>query len=530
MPKVTKQPTLFNFFKPISKNERNDEVVKDHTISFSSGNSDQEAVICKENVVPENSEDVNSPQSFTKSGSKLKRSVVIESDDEESPSVNIEIPNLDRFKATETPLKKSVKSTQLPSSTGKFLDTPAKSSNCATPSTAGFITPARRAMVDSPSSSVKKPKQEERYSWLEHVMDGNKEPRSSPNYDPRTLYIPPSAWQKFTPFEKQYWEIKSKNFDTVVFFKKGKFFELYEDDATIGHQKFDLKMTDRVNMKMVGVPESSFSHWASQFIAKGYKVAKVEQLENSMGKQIRDKASMKKEESIIKRELTSVLTSGTLVDGDFLTSDMSTYCMSIKEKNNSFGLPEFGICFIDTSTAEINLSHFTDDKDRTQFETIITQVNPKEVILEKNQISKEAIKIMKNNLINVQYNYLNSVTEFWNAEATMDELTNGDLLDGKKMDEWPSAIRDICDCPILLSALGGLISYLRNLKLDKQMISANNVKEYKISGSNGAMVLDGQTLINLEIFKNSMDASDQGTLFKLLNHCTTPFGKRLFRK
>jgi DNA mismatch repair protein MSH6 len=44
----------------------------------------------------------------------------------------------------------------------------------------------------------------------------------------------------------EFWEIKSKHWDTVVFFKKGKFFELYENDATIGHQHFDLKLTDRV--------------------------------------------------------------------------------------------------------------------------------------------------------------------------------------------------------------------------------------------------------------------------------------------
>ena len=46
--------------------------------------------------------------------------------------------------------------------------------------------------------------------------------------------------------------------------------ELYESDADIGHQLFDLKMTDRVNMRMVGVPEASFDGWAARFVAKGY--------------------------------------------------------------------------------------------------------------------------------------------------------------------------------------------------------------------------------------------------------------------
>lgn len=108
----------------------------------------------------------------------------------------------------------------------------------------------------------------------------------------------------------------------IYSFNQGKFFELFENDADIGHQHFDLKMVDRVNMRMVGVPESSFHHWASQFIAKGYKVAKgthysscladlihiVEQLENAVGKSIREKQSTSKEDKIIRRELTSVLT------------------------------------------------------------------------------------------------------------------------------------------------------------------------------------------------------------------------------
>jgi DNA mismatch repair protein MSH6 len=104
---------------------------------------------------------------------------------------------------------------------------------------------------------------------------------TEPGYDPASLYIPKSAWSSFTPFEEQvlpfllilnrdgaswtlqFWEIKQHHYDVVLFFQKGKFFELYEDDAKIGHREFDLKMTHRVKMSMVGVPESSFDFWAA---------------------------------------------------------------------------------------------------------------------------------------------------------------------------------------------------------------------------------------------------------------------------
>jgi DNA mismatch repair protein MSH6 len=153
---------------------------------------------------------------------------------------------------------------------------------------------------------------ENRYPWLAHILDADRNPTDHPDYDPRTIFIPPLAWDKFSAFEKQYWEIKQKFWDTIVFFKKGKFYELYEKDATIGHQLFDLKLTDRVNMRMVGVPEASLDHWANQFVAKGYKIARVDQMETALGKDMRERgdAKSKKEEKVIRRELATVLTSG----------------------------------------------------------------------------------------------------------------------------------------------------------------------------------------------------------------------------
>lgn len=172
---------------------------------------------------------------------------------------------------------------------------------------------------------------DERHKWLANPLDADMNPPGHPDYDPRTLHIPKDAFGNLSAFERQYWDIKSKFMDTIVFFKKGKFYELYENDATVGHQVFDLKLTDRVNMRMVGVPESSLDHWANQFVAKGYKIARVEQMENALSKEMRERTETKpKKGEIIRRELASVLTSGTLVDGGMLQDDMSTYCVAIK--------------------------------------------------------------------------------------------------------------------------------------------------------------------------------------------------------
>ena len=198
---------------------------------------------------------------------------------------------------------------------------------------------ATNARIKRPSGDGKNPKAkahtsepEQRYPWLANLTDADRNPPDHADYDPRTVYIPPLAWNHFTAFEKQYWEIKQKLWDTVVFFKKGKFYELYEHDATIGHQLFDLKLTDRVNMRMVGVPESSLDMWASQFVAKGFKIARVDQSETALAKEMRERdgKSAKAPEKIIRRELSQVLTAGTLVDGAMLQDDMATYCIAIK--------------------------------------------------------------------------------------------------------------------------------------------------------------------------------------------------------
>ncbi|UZP44920.1 hypothetical protein NXS19_012732 [Fusarium pseudograminearum] len=217
---------------------------------------------------------------------------------------------------------------------------------------------------------------DQRYPWLANIMDKERRKPDDPDYDKRTIYVPPAAWNKFSPFETQYWKIKQNLWDTIVFFKKGKFYELYENDATVGHQEFDFKMTDRVNMRMVGVPESSLDYWVNQFIAKQYKVARVDQMETNLGKEMRERQDKsKKADKIITRELACILTAGTLVDGGMLQDDMASYCVAIKESVVD-DLPAFGIAFADTATGRFYLSSFVDDVDLTKFETLIAQTGP----------------------------------------------------------------------------------------------------------------------------------------------------------
>lgn len=374
---------------------------------------------------------------------------------------------------------------------------------------------------------------EDRYPWLSQIRDKEKRAPTDPEYDPRTIFIPPVAWQKFSPFEKQYWEIKQNLWDTIVFFKKGKFYELYEKDATIGHQEFDLKMTDRVNMRMVGVPESSLDLWVNQFIAKQYKVARVDQMETNLGKEMRERQdkSGKKADKVITRELACVLTAGTLVDGSMLQDDMSAFCVAIKESVVD-DLPTFGIAFTDTATGRFYLSGFTDDVDLTKFETLIAQTGPRELLLEKSKVSTKAMRILKNNVSPTTiWTHLKPETEFWEADRTHRELNAERYFANEAGDDvWPDSLEKYKDNDVVMSALGGLVSYLKFLKVERPLLSQGSFETYSPIQKNGTLILDGQTLVNLELFSNTVNAGTEGTLFSLLNKCITPFGKRMFRQ
>lgn len=404
-----------------------------------------------------------------------------------------------------------------------------KSAQTATVSTPNK-TPSKGLFGRQSNKSFEK-ENEERYSWLVNIRDADGNPADHPDYDPRTLYIPKSAWAKFTAFEKQYWDVKSKMFNTVVFFKKGKFYELYENDAHIAHNTFDLKLAGggRANMQLAGVPEMSFDYWAAAFIAKGYKVARVDQMESALAKEMRENGGGKKEDKVIRRELSCVLTGGTLVDDAMLVDEMSTYCMAIKQEEN-----RFAVSFVDTATGAFYITQFDDDNDYTQFETLIAQIRPGEVVLEKGVISQRAVKVIKNNTsTSTLWNFLKPRTEFWDADTSFEELVRAKYFEAQDLDDlshYPEKLQEICQDQekygLSLSAFGGLCWYLRSLKIDQSIISLGNISGYEPMQQSKYMVLDGQSLQNLEIFANTFDGSSRGTLFQLINRCITPFGKR----
>lgn len=72
----------------------------------------------------------------------------------------------------------------------------------------------------------------------------------------------------------QYWQVKSENFDKVIFFKLGKFYELFYEDAYIGNRHLDIKFMGK---KMhTGFPEKAVNKYAKLLVEKGFKIAIVD--------------------------------------------------------------------------------------------------------------------------------------------------------------------------------------------------------------------------------------------------------------
>jgi len=372
----------------------------------------------------------------------------------------------------------------------------------------------------------KKQESEQAYSFLLDVRDKDMHRPGDIDYDKRTLYIPPSAWKTFTPFEKQFWEIKQNHWDTVLFFQKGKFYELYEEDAMIGHRECDLKLTDRVKMKMVGVPEASFDLFATKLLALGYKVGRVDQCETAVAKGMRvGEKSRGGGSEIVRRELRHVVTSGTIVDGHVLSDDLNSYCLCLKEELMAHGLSRFGIVTLDAATAEFRYTTFDDDAVLTQLETLLRSLRVKEVLYEQGRLAPGTLRLVRNTVpTTCEITMLKPGTEFPDETAARARLA-------RLFDTTPSGLAPLLESGgPALAAMGALLWYLEQLHLDVDLCASGNVRERAAPAhGHGTLVLDAKSLVHLHVLQND-EGTEAGTLHQLLNRCVTPFGRRLFRR
>ncbi|KAL9651894.1 hypothetical protein ABK040_000240 [Willaertia magna] len=380
----------------------------------------------------------------------------------------------------------------------------------------------------------KKKDKEDRFPFLINRQDANRRKPGDEDYDPSTLFISTADECTLSGMEKQYWQIKKYHMDKIVFFKKGKFYELYEEDADIGKKEFDLKMTERVNMRMVGVPESSFRTWAAKFINLGYTVVRVEQMETAAEKKKR-KTEKGSASSCLERSVCDIVTLATITDLDLLPDSSNNYLLCLKEDMMNH---RYGITFVDLSTDNFFIGYLEDDQHSTQFNTLIHSINPVEVLYEQGQVSantKKNLKVSEKTFVRPKKPTQSEkdFAGFPSAEVTKRVLEMEDyFLDSTSgKNEIPEAIQKFYNNDIVMSSFGCCLFYLKYLKKDDVLrTSSATFKVYDGKVDIGHLILDGQTLVNLDVKINSSTGTKEGTLLQFIDHTSTAMGKRLLEQ
>ncbi|XP_013186180.1 probable DNA mismatch repair protein Msh6 [Amyelois transitella] len=385
--------------------------------------------------------------------------------------------------------------------------------------------------------------------WLkpEKIRDANKRRPDDPDYDPTTLYVPPDFYKNQTPAHRQWWEMKSSHFDCVLFFKVGKFYELYHMDAAVGVNELGFSYM-KGEFAHSGFPESAYARMASTLVSKGYKVARVEQTETPemMQERCKKTGQNSKWDKVVRREICQVTLRGTQICG---LQDQgppeagAAYMLSIAEEHNN-GCSAYGVCFVDTSIGMFHLGQFQDDKHSSRLLTTLAHYPPALIIYDRKTTTPRTSKLLSTHCHSAR----REPYHLWAPEKTLKVLaekyyrTNAD-------GDWPEGIKPFLNegdalgltpaqnCYLAVKALGGCVSYLTDCLLDIQILGMSQFTTYtppdvlnktlsqegkvenRWEGGN-TMVLDAITLRNLRIVQ------DEGCLYDKLNFCSTPMGKR----
>ncbi|KAL5697258.1 DNA mismatch repair protein msh7 [Ranunculus cassubicifolius] len=361
-----------------------------------------------------------------------------------------------------------------------------------------------------------------KFEWLNpsSIRDGNKRRPGDPLYDRKTLYIPPDVLKKMSASQKQYWSIKCQYMDIVLFFKVGKFYELYELDAEIGNKELDWKMTFSGvgKCRQVGISESGIEYAIQKLIARGYKVGRIEQLETS------DQAKSRGSTSVIQRKLVNVVTPSTLTDG-YIGPD-AVHLLAIKEGSSKLenGSTIYGFAFVDCAALRFWVGSISDDASCAALGALLMQVSPKEVIYESKGLSREAQKAIQkySSAGPTMLTSMLSVTDYLDASGVKELIESNKYFKGS-FNTLDIATNGGTHNELAVCALGGIVNHLSRMMLN-DILCNGDVLPYLVY--RGCLRLDGQSLVNLEIFGNNVDG---GTLYKYLDNCLTSSGKRLLR-
>lgn len=331
-----------------------------------------------------------------------------------------------------------------------------------------------------------------------------------------------------TPMLKQYLELKKQYPGTLLFFRLGDFYELFNEDAVIGSRELEITLTARHKdsrnpIPMCGVPHHSAANYITRLVKKGYRVAICEQTEDPS-----------KTNKLVRREVVRIITPGTAVDAQLLEKKESVYLASL------FGAGEsYGAAYLELSTGEFYATQIEGREAWTKICADIESYSPRELLFPKslekvvensfaNIAPKQASKTSADNVVFLKPE--NTSSKFSTVLTPLDDWLF-ETQDCENLLKKQFGVRDLngfgIDCKTeAVRAAGACLSYAQQT----QRAAAEHISEINFIEANDFMILDPVTLRNLEIVASrGEEKSGKRSLIGVIDETVTGMGARLLR-
>jgi DNA mismatch repair protein MutS len=317
---------------------------------------------------------------------------------------------------------------------------------------------------------------------------------------------------KLSQMYLHYVETKDKYPHAVLLYRVGDFFECYFQDAVKLAQELELVLTSKQageqgRVAMSGVPHHAWERYATMLVEKGYAVVICDQVEDASEAAGR----------LVRREVTRILTPGTLLEEGMLKSSRNNYLAAVVIAANHWGL-----AYADISTGEFlttqgsDLEHLTQELMRLQPSEVLVPTNAPDLgsLLRPGETSPHLPECLPPSFC---YS-LRSQVPFSQGEARPRLLQKFKVrsLEGLGCDHLPLAVR----------AAGGLLEYLEDTQKENR-VTLQKLRTYTVTDY---LIVDNQTRRNLEITQTVRDGTFHGSLLWALDRTSTAMGGRALRR
>ncbi|NLW08142.1 MAG: DNA mismatch repair protein MutS, partial [Clostridia bacterium] len=299
--------------------------------------------------------------------------------------------------------------------------------------------------------------------------------------------------QALTPMLKQYQQIKAQHSESILFFRLGDFYEMFYDDAVVAARELELVLTSRSNVPMCGVPCHAADNYLARLINKGYKVAICEQVEDP-----------RKAKGLVRREVTRVVTPGTVIDEKALPGKSNNYIAAIISE-----LPRWGLAWADVSTGEFFTKLCRDAEELTDE---LVRIMPAEFLLPP-ELSEDGSFCRRLQL------YSPGIITSWTLASDLNAARK------QLQDHFGADIAIDALPPATCLAAALLMDYL----LATQRNSLAHLQAPQVTTAR-YMPLDPATRRNLELVAAGRDLKREGSLLWVLDKTVTAMGARTLKR